>query len=160
MFVQFEKPQSHLLITYTWILETFLHENNSHHYDHNDLCVPILVPQSFIHRYLPRADHPPYLSPLPWLFTPNPFIPLQPASAAQMQPGPNEGNILTLKVLVTTTDALGPLLNRIITAQWEGMGDVGSARYEVALLPPCPTIRVLKYSNCQRSTHSISKWFS
>ena len=42
---------------------------------------------------------------------------------------------LTLKVLVTTIDA-----------QWEGMGDVGSARYEPALLPPCPTIRVLSYS--------------
>ena len=41
--------------------------------------------------------------------------------------------------------------------QWEGMGDVGSARYEPALLPPCPTIRVINYSNCQRSTHSISK---
>ena len=53
----------------------------------------------------------------------------------------------------------GTLLNRIITAQWEGMGDVGSARYEPALLPPCPTIRVLSYSNCQISvTHSISKW--
>ena len=45
-------------------------------------------------------------------------------------------DILTLKVLVTTIDA-----------QWEGMGDVGSARYEPALLPPCPTIRVLSYSN-------------
>ena len=44
--------------------------------------------------------------------------------------------ILTLKVLVTTIDA-----------HWEGMGDVGSARYESALLPPCPTIRVLSYSN-------------
>ena len=43
---------------------------------------------------------------------------------------------LTLKVLVTTIDA-----------QWEGMGDVGSARYEPALLPPCPTITVLSYSN-------------
>ena len=43
---------------------------------------------------------------------------------------------LTLKVLVVTIDA-----------QWEGMGDVGSARYEPALLPPCPTIRVLSYSN-------------
>ena len=40
-------------------------------------------------------------------------------------------------------------LNRIITAQWEGMGDVGSTRYEVTLLPPCLTIRVLSYSNCQ-----------
>ena len=40
------------------------------------------------------------------------------------------------KVLVTTIDA-----------QWEGMGDVGSARYEPALLLPCPTIRVLSYSN-------------
>ena len=44
--------------------------------------------------------------------------------------------LLTLKVLVATIDA-----------QWEGMGDVGSARYELALLPPCPTIRVLSYSN-------------
>ena len=33
--------------------------------------------------------------------------------------------LLTLKVLVTTIDA-----------QWEGMGDIGSARYEPALLPP------------------------
>ena len=40
--------------------------------------------------------------------------------------------LFTLKVLVTTLDA-----------QWEGMGDVGSARYEPALLPPCPTISVL-----------------
>ena len=43
---------------------------------------------------------------------------------------------LTLTVLVATIDA-----------QWEGMGDVGSARYKPALLPPCPTIRVLSYSN-------------
>ena len=43
---------------------------------------------------------------------------------------------LTLKVLVATIDA-----------QWEGMGDVGSARYELALLSPCPTIRALNYSN-------------
>ena len=52
----------------------------------------------------------------------------------------------------------GTHLNRIITSQWEGMGDVGSARYEPALLPPCPTIRALSYSNCQRSTHSIYQW--
>ena len=39
---------------------------------------------------------------------------------------------LTLKVLVVTIDA-----------QWEGMGDVGSARYEPALLTPCPTIKLL-----------------
>ena len=44
--------------------------------------------------------------------------------------------LLTFTVLVMTIDA-----------QWEGMGDVGSARYEPALLPPCPTIRVLSYSN-------------
>ena len=43
---------------------------------------------------------------------------------------------LTLKVLVVTIDA-----------QWEGMGDVGSARYEPALLLPCPTIRVLSYTS-------------
>ena len=45
-------------------------------------------------------------------------------------------SVLTLKVLVVTIDA-----------QWEGMGGVESARYEPALLPPCPTIRVLSYSN-------------
>ena len=43
---------------------------------------------------------------------------------------------LTLKVLVVTTDA-----------QWEGMGDVGSARYKPALLPPCLARRVLSYSH-------------
>ena len=42
----------------------------------------------------------------------------------------------SIKVLVMTIDA-----------QWEGMGDVGSVRYESALLPPCSTIRVLSYSN-------------
>ena len=36
-----------------------------------------------------------------------------------------------------------------MTAQCEGMGEVGSARYEPALLPPYPSIRVLSYSNCQ-----------
>ena len=46
------------------------------------------------------------------------------------------------------------LWNRIMTAQCEGMGEVGSARYEPALLPPCPSIRVLCYSNCQRSIQS------
>ena len=35
-----------------------------------------------------------------------------------------------------------------------GDGDVGSARYEQALLPLCPTIRVLSYSICQRTTIS------
>ena len=51
----------------------------------------------------------------------------------------NEGRslyCLTLTVLVAT-----------INAQWEGMGDVGSARYEPALLPAYPTIRVLSCSN-------------
>ena len=52
----------------------------------------------------------------------------------QMQP--ENANMLTLKVLVTTIDS-----------QWEGMGDVGSPRYEPALFPPCPTIRVLSYSS-------------
>ena len=42
-------------------------------------------------------------------------------------------SLLTLKVLVATIDA-----------QWEGMGDVGSARYEPALLSPCPTIMDFK----------------
>ena len=50
----------------------------------------------------------------------------------------NSQKVLTLKVLVATIDE-----------QWEGMGDVGSARYEPALhvLPPCLTIKVLSYSN-------------
>ena len=52
----------------------------------------------------------------------------------------------------------GTLLSRTITAQWKGMEDAGSARYEPAQHPPCPTIKVLSYNNCQRSTHSISKW--
>ena len=41
------------------------------------------------------------------------------------------------------------LSNRVMTAQCEGMGEVVSVRYEPALLPPCPSIRVLSYSNCQ-----------
>ena len=48
------------------------------------------------------------------------------------------------------------LWNRIMTAQCEGMGEVGSARYEPALLPPCLSIRVLSYSNCQRSPNHTS----
>ena len=48
----------------------------------------------------------------------------------------NVSSLLTLTVLVM-----------IIDAKWEGIGDVGSVRYEPALLPPCPTIRVLSYSN-------------
>ena len=35
------------------------------------------------------------------------------------------------------------LLNRMIAAQLEGMGDVGSARYEPALLHPWPTTMVV-----------------
>ena len=55
---------------------------------------------------------------------------------------------ITLKVLVVTIDA-----------QWEGMGDVGSKRYEPALLPPCPIIRVLSYSNNWRTWSSQSKMY-
>ena len=50
----------------------------------------------------------------------------------------------------------GTLWNRVITAQCEGMGEVGLARHEPALLPPCPSIRALCYSNCQRSTQIAS----
>ena len=50
---------------------------------------------------------------------------------------------LRLKMIVS----VGTVLVTAIDAQWEGMGDVGSARYEPALHPPCPTIRVLSYSN-------------
>ena len=67
--------------------------------------------------------------------------------------GPKVLGSLTLKVPRT-----GTLLKQDnYTAKWDGMGDVGSARYKPALLPPCPTIRVLSYSNYQRSSHSISK---
>ena len=61
---------------------------------------------------------------------------VQQVSAYRLRGGGCAMAMLALKVLVTTIDA-----------QWEGMGDVGSARYEPALLPPCPTIRVLSYSN-------------
>ena len=47
-------------------------------------------------------------------------------------------NELTLKVLVMTIDAL-ELLDKIITPQWEGMGDVESVRYEPALPSQCLT---------------------
>ena len=38
------------------------------------------------------------------------------------------------------------------------MEDVGSARHEPSLFSLYPTIRILSYSNYQRSTHSTSKW--
>ena len=44
--------------------------------------------------------------------------------------------------------------------QWEGMRDVGSARYEQALLPLYQIVRVLSYSNCQRSTRYFLSEFS
>ena len=47
------------------------------------------------------------------------------------------------------------MLVATIDAQWEGMGDEGSARYEPALLPPCPTIRVLSYPSKHCSTGTI-----
>ena len=43
------------------------------------------------------------------------------------------------------------LRNRIMTTQCEGIGEVGLARYEPALLLPCPSIKVLSYSNCQEN---------
>ena len=49
----------------------------------------------------------------------------------------------------------GTLLNRIMTAVG---GDGGCRVGEV--LPPCPTIRVLSYSNCQRSTTPFLSEFS
>ena len=63
---------------------------------------------------------------------------------------------LTLKVLVATIDALGHF-EKDNYSTVRGDGEVGSARYEPALLPPCQSIRVLRYSNCQRSSHSMSR---
>ena len=60
----------------------------------------------------------------------------QPGVYAQALLHADMAGMLSLKVLVATIDT-----------QWEGMGDVGSVRYEPALLPPCLTIRVLSYSN-------------
>ena len=61
--------------------------------------------------------------------------------------------ILTLKVPIHDNCCTGTLLNRIITAQWDVMGDVESAQYELALLTLCPTIRFLSHGHCQRFTH-------
>ena len=86
---------------------------------------------------------------------------------AHMFNGLEIGNIIIILLITINSQSAShdnwcteTLLNRIITAQWEVMEDVGSARYEPALLPPCPTIRVLGYSNCQRPTNSISKRIS
>ena len=50
---------------------------------------------------------------------------------------------LTLTVLVTTIDALDTFKQDNYSTVG-GDGDVGSARYEPALLPASPTIRVFK----------------
>ena len=72
-----------------------------------------------------------------WRSLKAPWCPFQPCLFKRPQPLVSINNIiLTLNLLVVTIDE-----------QWEWMGDVGSARYEPALLPPCPTIRVLSYSN-------------
>ena len=43
-----------------------------------------------------------------------------------------------------------------MTAQCEGMGEVGSARYELALLPPCPSIIPLShYSRNAPRIHNV-----
>ena len=51
--------------------------------------------------------------------------------------------------------------------QWEGMGDVGSARYEPALLPPCPTItghlstrRHIFHHKCNMASISYAQTFT
>ena len=61
---------------------------------------------------------------------------------------------LTLKSASHGNWCTATLWNRIMTAQWEGMGEVGSARYEPALLPPCPSIRVYATVTVKRSTHA------
>ena len=43
----------------------------------------------------------------------------------------------------------------LITTQWEGIGDVGLARYEPALLLPCATVRALSYSNYIRDPPTL-----
>ena len=64
---------------------------------------------------------------------------------------------LTLEVLVTTIDALGTFKqDKYTTVGGNGGCRVGEVRADTT--PPCPTIRVLSYSNCQRSTHSIANW--
>ena len=62
-------------------------------------------------------------------------------------------SMLTLTVLGATVDARQLMhcntLKQDNDSTVRGDGEVGSARYEPALLPPCPSIRVLSYSNCQ-----------
>ena len=55
--------------------------------------------------------------------------------------------VIILSVSICISSLLVWISINTFKTQWEGMGDVGSARYEPALLPPCPTIRVLSYSN-------------
>ena len=61
------------------------------------------------------------------------------------------GSAVALTMLVATIDA-----------QWKGMGDAGSVRYEPALLPTCPTIRVLSTvtSQCSEIQHFNGAFFS
>ena len=56
--------------------------------------------------------------------------------------------ILTLTVLVTTMMHCNTL-KQDNDSTVRGDGEVALARYEPALLPPCPSIRVLSYRNCQ-----------
>ena len=61
---------------------------------------------------------------------------------------------LTLTVPVKRIDALWHFETGKSQHSARGWGEVGSARHEPALLPPCPSIRVSSYTDCQRSTHS------
>ena len=54
----------------------------------------------------------------------------------------NDCGILTLKSAVHDKRMHWDTFKQDITAQWEGMGDVGLVRYKPALLTPCPTTRV------------------
>ena len=59
----------------------------------------------------------------------------------------NKVHVITAAVLPGLLLLAFTVLVAAIDAQWEGIWNVESARYKPALLPPCPTIRALSYSN-------------
>ena len=54
------------------------------------------------------------------------------------------------------------MLVTTIDAQWEGMGDVGSARYEPALLSPMPDYTCVRHARSFQvfSSNTVSEGFS
>ena len=117
---------------------------------HNFFCYVSKI--LFFHHVRLRSTWMPYISNLILKSLSNFSITQNAAEAYTVIGRESSHGIQTLKIYNSYSAShdnwcTGTLWNRIITAQCEGMVEVGSARYEPALLPPCPTIRVLSYSN-------------